>query len=177
MLAKFFYCQWLDSNQHDWTMQIGKDLEDFCLPEDLDPILCKSEYSWGKLVKKWAKEFELKKLIEIKNTKNKSKMRNLKYQKLECQEYLRNLDVKSAKSIFKFRTRMARFQGNFKENVDVDFCPLCGAHRDLQELSFRCPEILKKVEILETYEDIFGSKISQKLARIVEEITKFWKEE
>ena len=58
---------------------------------------------------------------------------------------------------------MAKLQGNFKENGNVDFCPLCGTHRDFQELSFQCPEILKKVEITEIYETIFGSKISLRL--------------
>ena len=177
MLARFFYCQWLDSNQHDWTKQVRIDLEDFCLPENLDLIQNKSEYSWIKLVKKQAKEYELRRLIKIKDTKNGSKMKELKYQKLECQDYLGNVDAKLAKSVFKFRTRMAKFQGNFKENGNVDFCPLCGTHRDLQELSFQCPEILKKVEITEIYQTIFGSKISLNLAKIVDEITRWRNDE
>ena len=147
MLARFFYCQWLDSNQHDWIKQVRIDLEDFCLPENLDMIQNKSEYSRKKLVKKQAKEYEFRRLIKIKDTKNGSKMIELKYQRLECQEYLGNLDVILGKSVFKFRTRKAKFQGNVKESGNVDFCPLCGTHRDLQELSFQCPEILKKVEI------------------------------
>ena len=177
MLARFFYCQWLDSKQHDWTEQVRTDLEDFCLPESLDLIQNKSEYNRKKLVKKQAKEYELRRLIQIKDTKNASKMKELKYQKLECQEYLGNLDAKLAKSVFKYRTRMAKFQGNFKENGNVDFCPLCGTHRDLQELSFQCPEILKKVKITEIYETIFGSKISLNLAKIVDEITRWRNDE
>ena len=73
MLARFFYCQWLDSNQHDWTKLVRIDLGDFCLPENLDLIQNKSEYSWKKLVKKQAKEYELSRLIKIKDTKNGSK--------------------------------------------------------------------------------------------------------
>ena len=82
MLAKFFHCQWLDRNRHDWATQIRTDLEDFCLPVDLDLIKIKSEFSWKKLVKKKSKEFEFKRLKEIKDTKNKSKLKNLKSQKL-----------------------------------------------------------------------------------------------
>ena len=55
MLARFFYCQWLDSNQHDWTKQVRADLEEFGLPQVLDLIGNKSEYSWKKLVKQKAK--------------------------------------------------------------------------------------------------------------------------
>ena len=35
ILPRFFYCQWLDSNQHDWTRQVKQDLIDLNLPTEL----------------------------------------------------------------------------------------------------------------------------------------------
>ena len=51
MLSKFFYAQWNSEVKNDWTCQVRLDLADFCLPEDLDFIKSKSEYSFKKIVK------------------------------------------------------------------------------------------------------------------------------
>ena len=115
-------------------------------------------------------------MVKLKDSKNGSKMKNLKYLKLEAQAYLRNLDGNLAKNVFKLRTRMAKFQGNFKEDDTVDFCPLCATHGDFQELSFQCPEILRQIEVTENYENIFGSKISLKLAKTLDEISRLRKQ-
>ena len=112
MLSKFFHCQWLDSCQHDWTRLVRKDLEDFNLHVDLAVIEKKSEFSWKTLVKKKAKEYELERLILLKETKNKLKMKDKKYEKLMAQEYQTNLDVHLAKTVLRFRVRMERFNGN-----------------------------------------------------------------
>ena len=56
MLSRFFHCQWLNINQHDWTKQIRVDLEDLDIPADLDLIGGKSVFSWKNVVKK--KPFE-----------------------------------------------------------------------------------------------------------------------
>ena len=55
--------------------QVQKDLRDFGMPRDLETIQAKSEYVFKNLTKKKAKEFELRSLIEMKNTKSKSKMK------------------------------------------------------------------------------------------------------
>ena len=88
MLSKFFHCQWLDGKAHDWTEQVKNDLEDFNLPVDLDIIQKKSVLSWKNLVKREAKKFELARLLKLKESKSESKMKNLKYGKLEAQKYL-----------------------------------------------------------------------------------------
>ena len=165
MLSRVFYCQWMDKKEHDWTEQVRADLEDFRLPVDLAYIEKKSVFSWKNTVKKRAKEYEFDKMIEKKETKNQSKLKPLSYEKLEQQEYLKNLDVKLAKTSFRFRTRMAQFGGNFKGQGPLDPCPLCGEHQDLQELSFQCPEVLDKIKVNEDYDNIFEPKISRELAK------------
>ena len=79
-------------------------------------------------MKKKVKEYEFKNLMELKESKNGSKMRDLYYEKLEAQEYLKELDVNEAKTVFKFRVRMAKFSGNFKGQGLIDLCPLCALH-------------------------------------------------
>ena len=145
---------------------------DFNLPEDLELIKKKTIFSWKSIVKKKAKEFELRKMMKIKETKNKSKMKELNYEKLEIQEYFKTLDVNQAKTMFRFRTRMAQFDGNFNGNGCISLCPLCGDHSDLQHLCFACPVVLEKVAISQEYESIFGSKISTNLATTIQKIMK-----
>ena len=45
--------------------------------------------------------------MEMKITKSASKMRNLDYQNLEMQTYLKELDFSLASTVLKFRLRMA----------------------------------------------------------------------
>ena len=172
MLSRVFYCQWMDKNEHDWTEQVKADLEEFNLPNDLHYIEKKSVFSWKNIVRKRAKEVEFEKMVEIKETKNESKLKSLKYEKLEKQDYLTNLDVKLAKTAFRFRTRMAQFGGNFKGQGPLEPCPLCGEHPDLQELCFQCPEVVNKIQVNELYENIFEPTISRELAKNLEEILK-----
>jgi hypothetical protein len=172
MLSRFFHCQWLESNQHDWTNQVRIDLEEMDLPVDLEEIEKKSIFSWKNLVKKKAKELELRKLLNMKVSKSRSKMKNLNYDKLHLQDYLINLDVKLAKNVFRYRTRMIQFDGNFNGQEPVNVCPLCGLHSDHQHLSFQCPVVVGKIVIEEDYENIFGDKVSLKLAKTLQQITK-----
>ena len=175
MLSKFFHCQWLDGKAHDWTEQVKNDLEDFNLPVDLDIIQKKSVLSWKNLVKSEAKKFELARLLKLKESKSESKMKNLKYGKLEAQKYLTMLDVNLAKTVFRFRVRMAQFSGNYKGQGPPEFCPLCGLHKDLQELCFYCPSVLNQIELYEEYENIFQPEVSKDLARNLKEIEKLRK--
>ena len=102
-------------------------------------------------------------------------MKELHYEKLEVQEYFKTLEVSQAKTLFRFRTRMAQFDGNFKGYGSVDLCPLCGYHSDLQQLCFVCPVVKEKVGISEEYGNVFGSKISINLATTIDRIMKIRK--
>ena len=165
MLSKFFYCQWYEGAKDDWTTQVKSDLAELGLPSNLATIRSKSTFSWKNLVKKKAKEYELEKLLEIKETKNKSKMKELRYKKLEMQTYLSELEVKIAKNLFRYRVKMANFGGNFKGQGPTGSCKLCGNHSDLQELCFICPVVVQRIGIREKYENIFNNTITHTLAR------------
>ena len=147
------------------------------MPVDLDIIQKKSVLSWKNLVKREAKKFELERLLKMKESKSESKMKNLKYEKLEAQKYLTMLDVNLAKTVFRFRVRMAQFSGNYKGQGPPELCPLCGLHKDLQELCFYCPSVLNKIELNEEYENLFQPEVSKDLARNLIEIEKLRKKE
>ena len=127
-------------------------------------------FSWRQFVKKKAKEFEFKRLMKLKKSKNESELKNVKYERLEGQQYLTTLDVRKAKTVFRFRTKMAQFSGNYKGQGPIELCPLCGSHSDHQEMSFRCPVVRGKMKLAEEYENIFESKISHDLANNLQQI-------
>ena len=120
------------------------------------------------LVKKKAKEYELRSLTKLQG----SKMENVAYKKLQLQKYLEleNMDASLAKNVFRFRVRMAPFQENFKGGGPTKPCPLCGIHLDTQSMSFQCGKIKEKVQIKENYENIFKQEISRNLAETLKSI-------
>ena len=61
---------------------------------------------------------------------------------------------------------MANFDGNFRCKETNEVCPVCGLHKDLQQLSFECPVLKKEMIITENYESIFTSTITKNLADI-----------
>ena len=104
------------------------------------------------LVKKKAKEYKLRSLVALKG----SKMENLVYKKLELQKYLElgNNDANLARTVFRFRVRMAQFSQNFPGQGPPKPCPLCGIHLDAQSMSFQCSKVKEKMQIREKYENM-----------------------
>ena len=123
-------------------------------------------------MKRKVKDFELKNLILIKECQNETKMKNLNYEKLKQEDYLTKLDVWQAKEVFRYRTRMANYSGNFRGQGLIESCPLCGEHEDHQSMSLKCPTILKEIKIEENYENIFKPNITPALATMLMKITK-----
>ena len=102
-------------------------------------------------------------------------MREIKHKKLNISSYLElnDINVPEAKAIFQFRSRMAKFDGNYKGKSPTKICPLCSSHPDTQEWSFKCKEIKKNIEINGNYNDILEGKINKKLAKATLNIIKF----
>ena len=124
-------------------------------------------------MKKHARELALSVLIE--NKKRHSKMDNLNYQNLEMQEYLKDqaIKVNQVRTLFRFRTRMARFWENYKGGRPPQQCPLCSKAVDTQSHSFQCEVINSNINMNGAYENIFKTKINQNVARTIENIEKF----
>ena len=114
MIHKVFIQQWNDPIKLDWTEQVKIDLADFHILPNLKEIKKKSKNCFKKMVKIKAKEYELSTLLKRKQTH--TKMSNLSYSKLEMQEYLKldNFDASTAKTLFRYRLRMADYGENFR---------------------------------------------------------------
>ena len=88
------------------------------------------------------------------------------------QNYWTTLDIKKAKLVFRYRTRMSNFSENFKNSEGEKRCPLCKSHADSQSEAFNCPVVRKHIESNIKYEEIFDRNISEDLATAIEKIEK-----
>ena len=171
MLSKFFHAQWNHEARNDWTCQIRSDLDDFGIPIDLEYIKSKSDFSFKKLVKVKAQEYELCEMNSNKGTK----MEKTFHPKLEMQGYLlsKEITVEDSKRVFAYRNRMANFSENFRGVSDPKQCQLCFTHLDNQQMSFTCPMIKPKLCKEGDYEGIFRTKVpveTVKNLRIIDQI-------
>ena len=140
---------------------------------NLKEMRMKSAYIFKKQVKIKSKEFALEQLLILKS--EHSKMEKLEYTEIKLQNYLSNesITVQEAKNLFKFRTRVAKFQENMKNNPGLSLaCPLCKIQPDTQQHSVQCSVIKSKVDVKGNYSDIFLDNIPVKIARTLMEITK-----
>ena len=180
MLWKIFITQWkYPSARGEWSEQVKQDLELFGIPEDLKWIKSKTKLSFKALVKKQTRELALLTLINKKETH--SKMNDLDYLELSMQNYLKDekIKVKEARMLFKYRTRMANFWGNFKGGRPPQQCPVCNeaGSVDTQQHSFHCKVIAEKITISGKYQEIFTTNIDVNIARTVTNIEEFREEE
>ena len=85
-----------------------------------------------------------------------SKLGNLEYTELKMQDYLQSnsFTVEQARTVFAFRTKMANFGENYRQKEGPSLCPLCRDHLDAQELAFKCPVVIQRVDITEKFEDV-----------------------
>jgi hypothetical protein len=104
-------------------------------------------------------------------------MDNLTYVDLEMQGYLKNerIIVNQTRSIFRFRTRMARFWDHFKGGRPPQPCPVCKEAQsvDTQSLSFKCGVLNENLSVEGEYKNLFGSRVDEKTAKCVENMEKF----
>ena len=156
----------------DWVNQVNGDLKDFGINLSMQQIKLKSKSSFKGLVKKKAKEFAFEYLSKLKD--QHSKMNNLFYTKLGVQEYLKSkeISVKAAKNLFKWRTRSACFKSNYKNNYSNLLCPFGHNVEDPQEHSLSCFEERNGFKIIFQYTDLFKSNISSDVAQTLLKISK-----
>ena len=171
MVYSFFITQWYQPSKGDWTEQVRQDLLDFNIPCSFQFIESKSTEVFKKLVKRQAKEYALESL-QNKKVRH-SKLDNVSYTDVECQEYFKSDQISSEQKrmIFKFRTRMERFGENFRGGQNIIMCPLCLLHPDNQDLSLQCPEVRKEINHSKgDIKEIYGDKIGRDIFNIVTKV-------
>ena len=177
MTYKVLLAQWNHPVKQDWTEQVREDLFQFRIEPNLESLKKKSSNAFKKYVKIKAAEYEFRKLMELKH--KHSKMDSLNYSRLEMQKYLRleDCDAKGARTLFKYRTRMALYGENFRQNDTPVSCPLCDQHLDNQAMAFNNCQVTKlNVLIQGQYTDIFKQTIPKKLVKTLQQIDEFRKE-
>ena len=102
-------------------------------------------------------------------------MKDLNYTKLEMQTYLKlnNTNTEGARTLFKYRTRMAQYGENFRGNTGPVNCPLCGVHLDSQIMAFNNCQVVKQNIVIEgNNSDIFRPEAPINLAKTLISIDK-----
>ena len=171
MLYRFFITQWLKPCRGDWVLQAQKDLEDFNIAANIDEISSFSCKSFKKYVRVKAEEYALGELRKLQA--EHSKLKDLDYVDLQIRPYFQdeNLSVNEKITIFKYRTRMANYENNFKRGKpNTQKCPVCHSHSDTQELAFQCSFLRKKIAMSSNYKDIFTDTIGKNLAKTLVKI-------
>ena len=89
--------------------------------------------------------------------------------------YLKLEDIcdDEAKAIFQFRSHMANFHANYKNNKPINHSPLCLSHPDTQQWSFKCSVLRKNITIKGNYENILSGEIDKNLAKTAKSILKY----
>ena len=174
MLFQFFSTQWkYPTNKKDWTELVKEDLIDFDIPIDLEYIKSKGPFAFKNLLKTKSKEYAWKKFMRKKI--GHSKMDDLWFPQLKIQDYLNcnKFTTEEARTLFSFRTRMAKFEENYKNGRNHTICPLCHIHLDSQAMAFQCPTLKAEINVNGNYEEVFKSDIPKELAKTLTEIMKF----
>ena len=174
MLYRVFQAQWKYPVKDDWTTTVKQELIDLKINLSLEEIKEKTVWSFKRLVKMKTKDYKLEYLLNLKQ--KHSKMSNLQYEELRLQSYLmdENITVKEAKNVFKYRTRVANFKDNFKNNHDGGMeCPLCLEQPDSQAHSVLCPVIKANIDVRGDYSEIFTHEISKEISQTLLNITLF----
>ena len=92
------------------------------------------------------------------------------------QDYLQDMNKEKAQAVFDYRTMMAQYSDNYRDNRGHLPCPLCLVHLVCQSVSFNCPVVKEKICIKGKYDQIFSGDISPELAQTLIYIDKFGKD-
>ena len=99
-------------------------------------------------------------------------MKDLHYTDIQLQEYMKSnrFTVEESQLIFSFRTKTAKFHGNYRGRSEPQMCPLCNLHLDNQELVLECPAV--KSDVTGNLNQIFSGIIPKDLVRSLSKIMK-----
>ena len=125
----------------DWSTLVQKDLEDLDINLDYDELKELSKYEIKNLLKEQVEKKAFTYLIKLKESQ--SKLKDLEYNKLETQNYLKpaaGLTKTEVSEIMMCRSRMVPVKANFKSShnaADLK-CRACGDTEELQQHLISC---------------------------------------
>ena len=170
IMFRVFEKQSKNKSKHDWVTTICNDLEEIGLSVTFEEIQKMSRRKWKSMVKVVT---EKKALIDLNETKNgHSKVKQIKYEKLEMQAYFLPNRLKVSKEeilfIFKMRCKVVNnIKMNQQNNYEHHECRFCFTENETQEHLYQCKEIWKfmknEFESIPKYEKIIEGSIREKI--------------
>ena len=178
LIFKVFETQNKYRNKKDWVTRVENDLLELDMNVTFANIQKMSKTTWKNMVRSTIQQKTFKKLENKKQTH--SKVKNLKYIRLEMQEYLKPHDVKNVnkevtQNIFRIRSKVINVKMNRKNQYETYECKVCLVEDGSQEHIYECKMIwdLKQKNNMEVpkYEKILGGNVEEmiKVERIFRE--------
>ena len=163
LVKRIFQAQRDDPKKGDWCESVKNDLETFNIDEDKLKTLNKNQ------AKKYIKEQIYDKAFkDLKiSQSNHSKVKNIKYEKFACQDYLKSpsFTFNEASTLFALRSKTVK---NIKDNIrsfsqDDQLCPVCLKNEDTQEHCLNCPKLMRPNEshLQQQYNNIYSNNESK----------------
>ena len=171
LIKQVFKAQEMDPRNGDWITTVRKDLRKIGIQLNFDEIKRLSKFTFKSLIKESIENAALKNLkLQIK-----SKGKEVTYQKLEMQNYLKsdsNLNLEEKKVAFKLRTRMVDLKMNMKNKHTNFTCFACDTKSEInnetQEHIYICTNYKSGANEEEDIHKIFLNKrCTLKLKQIV----------
>ena len=131
LVKQFFDVQVKYPVKNDWVLSVKSDLKTLNINLTFDEIKKETKDYFSKLVKAKVRSGAFEDFMKVKRVQ--SKMSNLNYEKLELQSYFKtnNISVKTARSIFAYRTRTSQCKVNFRtQYINNLECPVPGCKEE-----------------------------------------------
>ena len=166
LISKVFFAQKRKPIGGDWVKLVEDDMKLLDIKLNDNEIKKMKKENFKVFVKK---QVDNKSFTYLQNLKEgHSKVKHIKYQKLEMQKYMKDskFSINNIKLLFKLRTRMVQVKRNFKSAYLSLVCDLCKLEEDSQYHLLSCEVLLQKCQELYNdvsveYDDLFSTSEKQ----------------
>ena len=160
--------------KNDWFSETNLNLQELGLSHySIEDIKNFKKEKFKNIVKDACKDAAFKDLTKEIETRNLTKIKNIKYEELKMQTYLKckELTIKQKKVIFKARTGMLPVGFNFGGK---NLCSLCELSDDTEKhlldcvvIKMNCPDLMENIDTV--YNDVYSSSIDKvsKIAKLL----------
>ena len=144
MLNRFLVVQFRKKKKKDWISQVLDDLEKLKMDDNMENLKLMKKSKLKNLLENSIKQNALEELSKIKE--NHSKVREIKHEKFEMQNYFKSYHMKMTQDeileIFKMRCRVTNVKQNFRGKYESIECNLC-QEEESQKHIINCIELNK----------------------------------
>ena len=167
LLYQCFKAQTQEKLPGDWICQVEKDFELLKIDMTYDQIRLCTKFTFQKYIKEKNHKIAFQSLMKEKS--NQSKCSNVKFGRLDIQEYLKtsSLTTHQKKILFQMRTGTFPVFTNIKFLVKDTLCPCCLLFEDTMEHQLRCAVINSNTKLIcknrMSISDVFSSQVEKQI--------------